>query len=156
MSRLIGTILTSIIPKEHLWKIKLFNGWDSIIGHLKDKVRIEKIDETSLTLGVCHATWAQELVFLSPIIKKKINSLLREDKIKNISFKTVRFKREHAKGITLRERYSLERKKMQKNLSVEQCLTITEHNILKTINNSELEKALEQFCLRCKKTHKNF
>ena len=85
----LGTFLTNIIPQEHSWKIKLFGQWKNIIGHLSEKVRIEKITESSITLGVCHATWAHELFLLSPMIKKKINNLLREEKIKNIHFRTV-------------------------------------------------------------------
>ena len=89
MSKQIGTILETIIPEKHQWKIKLFGCWKTIAGNLNDKVRIEKIENNSLTLGVCHATWAQELFFLSPMIKKKINNILQENKIKKIHFKSI-------------------------------------------------------------------
>ena len=127
----LGTFLTNIIPQEHSWKIKLFGQWKKIIGHLSEKVRIEKITNHSLTLGVCHATWAQELFLLSPMIKKKINVLLKEEKIKNIQFKTVSFKKNTS---------SCKRTKYKDTTETERNLTIVEHSHLQTVKNKELAK----------------
>jgi len=147
MPKKIGKILTDIIPEQHHWKVKLLSSWDSIIGTLKDKVRIENISESSLTLGVCHATWAQELFFLTPVLKKKINKILQEEKIKNIKFKTV--------GRAGEKKSFMPRKKekTQKN-HVEHSLTIVEHSTLQDIENKELAAALEKFYIRCKKISK--
>ena len=142
MSKLIGKILVDIIPEQHLWKLQLFNNWDSIIGNLKDKVRIEKIYEKSLILGVCHPAWAQELLFLSPVIKKKINTIFQEEKIKNIKFRIVSFKKKQKNN---------SKKSRPKNKNLEHCLTITEHSTLEALKNKELAGVLEHFCMRCKK-----
>ena len=144
MPKLVGRILVNIIPEQHLWKIKLFNQWDKIVGNMKGRVRIEKLTENSLTIGVCHATWAQELFFLSPMIKKKINNILKEEKIKNIRFKTVNFNQK--KGPSAKS------VKSKNKRYVEHCLTISEHGTLKSIGNDELAEALEQFYVRCKRT----
>lgn len=146
MPKVVGKILVDIIPEQHLWKIKLFHHWNSIIGNMKGKVRIEKLTENSLVLGVCHATWAQELFFLSPMIKKKINTLLKEEKIKNIRFKTVTFESQKK---CIQPKKDFMQPKTQKSL--EHCLTITEHGTLEAMNNAELATALEQFYVRCKK-----
>lgn len=143
MSKSIGKILTNIIPEQHLWKIKLFGHWDTIIGNMKNKVIIEQINETSLTLGVSHATWAQELYFLSPILLKKINTFLKENKIKNIKFKTITFNNAFKKPSSYAQ--------PKGNAIAEHCLTIPEHGILQTIHDTELEHALKQFCLHCKR-----
>ena len=137
----LGTFLTNIIPQEHSWKIKLFGQWKKIIGNLNEKVRIEKITNHSLTLGVCHATWAQELFLLSPMIKKKINALLKEEKIKNIQFKTVSFKKNAS---------TCSRAKYKDITNKERNLTIVEHSHLKTVKNKELAKELGRFFARVK------
>lgn len=148
MSKCIGKILIDVIPKKHLWKVKLLGSWDTIIGNLKDKVRIEEISENSITLGVCHSTWAQELFFLSPMLKRKINKLLQEEKIKNIKFKTVQRQK-----VVKKTKHEAGKKPCQKEAirSIEHSLTITEHSTLKEIKNPELATALEQFYIRCKK-----
>jgi len=148
MSKRIGKILIDIIPAKHQWKIKLLGSWDDIIGNLRDKVRIEQISENSLTLGVCHSTWAQELFFLSPILKKKINKLLQEDKIKNIKFRTVTRTSKKAQYKTFAQ---AQRKPKITINSIEHSLTITEHSTLQAIKNDELASVLEQFYIRCKK-----
>lgn len=146
MPKLIGKILTDIIPVEHSWKIKLFTSWDAIIGNMKDKVRIEKITNSSVTLGVTHSTWAQELFFLTPLLKEKMNLVLQEEKIKTIKLKTVAFKSER-KQTRKCEHERIDRLKQ----CTEHCLTITEHSTLQNVENKELAKQLEKFCLRCKK-----
>jgi len=145
MSKHIGKILTDIIPEQHHWKVKLLGSWEEIIGKLKDKVRIEKITESSLVLGVCHSTWAQELFFLSPMLKKKINSVLQENKIKKIQFKTVQLKKE--KNNTNKERVKSDRMRQ----SIDHSLNIIEHNTLQTMDNQGLATALEAFYIRCKR-----
>ncbi|MBU1008052.1 DUF721 domain-containing protein [Candidatus Dependentiae bacterium] len=145
MPKRIGTILTNIIPNEHLWKIKLFGYWETIIGNLKEKVRIEKLTETSLTIGVCHPTWAQELFLLSPMLKQKINTYLQENKIKNIQFKTVRFTTPKTSHQSKQDSLT------EKTYRTEHCLTIIEHSKLQLMKNTELAQSLEQFYIRCKK-----
>jgi len=54
MAAQLSLLLKHIFPKEHLWKVKLFQSWGDIMGTLKDKVRIEKLDGGLLVLGVCH------------------------------------------------------------------------------------------------------
>lgn len=129
-----------------MWKIKLFNGWDAIIGKLKGKVRIEKITENSITLGVCHSTWAQELFFLTPTLKKKINKILQEEKIKNIHFKTVKF---NGNGSTRGMAPSTEATSHSQQIM--HSLSIIEHSRLESIDNEDLANALEKFYIRCKR-----
>jgi len=145
MSKRIGTFLPDIIPTEHLWKIKLFGYWETIIGNLKEKVRIEKVTEQTLTLGVCHPTWAQELFLLSPMLKQKINTFFKEEKIKVIQFKTISFSSQKTRH------YNTKKINQKITNQFEHCMTITEHSTLQTIQNTELANALEQFYVRCKK-----
>ena len=91
MVKKINTLVKNLIPAEHEWKIGLFKQWNTIIGTMKDKVHIEKINGNLLVLGVSHPSWAQELRLLSPFLKQKINALFPCEKIKNITFRTVSY-----------------------------------------------------------------
>jgi len=157
MSKPIGTLLTRIIPTEHLWKVKLFTYWESLIGSLKEKVRIEKITGSSLTLGVCHPTWAHELFLLAPMLKKKINAHLNEEKIKTIHFKTVSLNNRNKRSANTAEKKEISRRdhRTTKSHPRDHTLNISEHSKLQTIENQELAHVLERFYIRCKKIRGN-
>src|SRR3989304_6289270 len=89
MAHHIHKILATVFPEEHRWKMDLFEHWDSLIGNLKGKVKIEKIENDVLTLGVVHPAWAQELYFFSGMLKDKINGVLNEERIRIIRFHTL-------------------------------------------------------------------
>jgi hypothetical protein len=148
MSKIIGNILIDIIPGKHLWKLKLFTHWNSIIGNLNGKVRIEKIHDHTLVLGVCHATWAQELFFLMPMMKKKINKLLKEERIKKIQYRVVRFSGDPRTPRSSRVE-GRGRPEVREKIT-EHCLTISEHSSLQSLENIDLAQALENFCIKCK------
>ena len=82
----IRSFLDQCIPPEHLWKVELFAHWPSIIGPLEERVSIQKIDAETLYLAVYHPAWAQEIALLAPRIKRNINKLFSEPKIKHIRF----------------------------------------------------------------------
>jgi len=149
MSKRIGSILTTIIPQEHAWKVKLLGKWESIIGNLAPKVRIEKINRSSLVLGVCHPTWAQELYSMSNMLRKKINAALQEEKIKAIHFKIVQFKTEQQSKTVLENENSPQ---LLPHAQQEHCLNIMQHSHLQTIPNEELRHVLKRFYFRCKNT----
>src|SRR5579872_5324196 len=86
-------ILQSLIHPEKNWKTDLLYKWNEIIGPLHTKVRIEKILDDTLILGVFHSCWMQELYLLSPLLIKTINEKLDQPYIKQIRFKQVVLKR---------------------------------------------------------------
>jgi hypothetical protein len=133
--------LQNIIPEQHRWKLDLLSHWDGIIGHLKDKVIIEKITEGTLFLGVCHPAWAQELFLLSSVIKEKINRVLAENRISEIKFKVVAItKNKNIKTVSKITTYSL--------LPV--TLNEKEQRAIQAIGDDELQNALKLFYSRCK------
>lgn len=152
MSEKIGLLLTKIIPQEHRWKLELFAQWDTIIGNLREKVRIEKVTERSIVLGVCHPAWAQELFFLIPLLKQKINAVLRNHVISDIRVRTTYHPPKQQNPAPDRAQYGTINAEQRGQLT-EQCLTISEHTSLETVKNKELQSALAQFCLRCKTNH---
>src|SRR5439155_41226 len=63
-------LLQAIIRPEKNWKTDLLYRWRDIIGSLHSKVRIEKIHDDTLILGVFNSCWMQELYLLSPLLIK--------------------------------------------------------------------------------------
>jgi hypothetical protein len=142
MAQHITDLLKNFIPSEHNWKLALFEKWPSIIGKLEGKVRIEKILNNVLVLGVCHPAWAQELLLLSPMLKKKINALFNEEKITVIRFKTVSFNKKIRKPRFVQA--------FPKNNAEPIVLNSKERLTLNGVKNENLKKELERYCLRCK------
>ncbi|MFH1461928.1 MAG: DUF721 domain-containing protein [bacterium] len=148
MFKHISELLSSFVTPKDEWKIKLFNNWDKVIGKLKDKVVILKIENKLLVLGVTHPAWSQELFMLSDILKNRINSLFEKEHIKYIRFETVKIKKKEYKSLKS-EKLHLNDEKIIKNLS----LTKNEYVSLTKIKNEELKESIKKFCLRCKEGH---
>ena len=148
MAKRIGELLYNFVQKDNDWKIKLFKNWDFLVGPLKDKVSIEKIDQNLLILGVTHPAWAQELFLLSDMLKQKINSFLGKEYIKAIRFRFVE-KKEKSSNFDDKTKHDndLKEKETLKNL----CLTERERKNLSKITDLELKDWLEKFCLCCKR-----
>lgn len=138
VATLLKDILDSIIRPENNWKTKLLNAWQEIIGPLDNKVRIEKIYDDAILLGVFHSCWMQELYLLSPLMIKKINQKLDQPYIKQIRFKYCGTKKEKLnKKITA----TIIKKKVE--------LTKKDESILAKITDPALKDALKAFRLRC-------
>ena len=52
MATEIKDLITSLFEQHHDWKFQLLKNWDSIMGNLATKVKLEKIQEDTLVLGV--------------------------------------------------------------------------------------------------------
>lgn len=143
MAEPIHKILAGVFPQEHRWKVELLENWDSLIGNMKDKVRIEKIDRDVLTLGVVHPAWAQELYFFSGFLRDKINASLKKEHIKTIRFYTI-----GSKPATKRPRKRATKRPLPPISDV--CLTPQGELALATIKNEEFRSALKKYYDRCR------
>lgn len=143
MSRPIKCFIDNIIPPQYQWKLELFILWDKIIGHMKSKVSIEKIDNDILYLNVSHPAWAQELHLLSPLLKKKINAHFDEPKITAIRFHN------RAPG-TIKKFYK--KKLLQQQIFAQQPgrLTDEENSILAPLQSDQLQSVIAAYFIRCK------
>ena len=146
MSKNVGQLLVDIIPKKHQWKMDLFQQWNSIIGSLSSKVRIERIKDDQLILAVVHPAWAQELFLMSHVIKQKVNNALDRERIKNIQFLTIDFEVE--RKLRANKKNSYDKPNIFRNQVV---LNYKEQQKLLCIKNNDLRKVLEEFYIRCKK-----
>jgi Dna[CI] antecedent, DciA len=132
-------LLHTLIHPEKNWKTNLLYQWHDIIGSLHSKVRIEKIYDDTLILGVFHSCWMQELYLLSPLLIKTINEKLDQPHIKQIRFKHVGLKELQKKS----NPHNLAKKK--KNAE----LTKDDERTLAKIADPALRNVLKAFRIRC-------
>lgn len=132
-------ILQTIINPKKNWKTDLLYRWHEIIGPLNNKIKIEKIYDNTLILGVFHSCWMQELHLLSPLLIKTINEKLDQPYIKEIRFKYVGLKSQKKGHITPTVI------KKQK----ESTLTKEDECVLAKITDPVLREALKAFRIRC-------
>lgn len=132
-------LLHALIRPDKDWKTNLLYQWNSIIGSLHDKVRIEKIYDDTIILGVFHSCWMQELYILSPLLIKTINEKLDQPHIKQIRFKHISKKKplqdKSTRNVTKKER------------PVQ--LTQKDERSLAKIADPGLKNALTAFRMRC-------
>lgn len=139
MASLIKNFLSSILPSENQWQIKLLQEWETIIGPLKARITLEKIQKDTLILGVYDSSWLQELYLLSPLILQTINKNLEHSPIKNL-----RFKQAEKKNKKQKESSSILPKKNKTK-----PLTLEQKHALEKILDNELRSALCNFLTRC-------
>ncbi|MFH0898306.1 MAG: DUF721 domain-containing protein [bacterium] len=146
MFKSIKDLLSHLVPEEIRWKITILEHWEQLIGPLNKNVILLAIKNNQLHLGVSHPTWAQELLFLTPILKEKINNLLGKRHIKDIRFKII--------NITAHRQAQSFKHNTSNRLKSEPCpkytLNSKEKKMLTRVKDHELRTSIEQFFIRCK------
>lgn len=139
MSEHVKKILEFILKKHEPWHTIVLKEWATIVGDLHTRMRLEKIEKSTLIVGVYDSHWMHELHILSSVIIDTINSYLGNRYIKAIRFKLIT---PHKPIIETKNHKTV----TKKNIS----LTYREEHALKNINDPELQEALKQYLLRCK------
>ncbi|MFC1842708.1 DUF721 domain-containing protein [Candidatus Dependentiae bacterium] len=139
MAQNIKNVINTVFSKQNSWKIKLLQNWPSIIGKLKSKVRLEKINKDSLVLGVYDSCWLQELYLLSPILLKKINEKLENQQFKRLRFKQVGIKKNKQQKKPIKQEIEISVTKLTKR----------EEETLQKIKDPDLCQALRDFLIKC-------
>jgi len=142
MTKQIKDLLQDIfkdINNNDSWKIYLLTNWNSIVGNLSSKVKLEKIFEDTLVISVYNSSWMQELFLLSNVLIKNINSKLDKPRIKHLRFK-------------LADRIK-EKKAIEKKIEIEKVIYLNSEELtaLKKIEDPELSESLKKFLIRCHK-----
>jgi len=126
--------------KQESWKVKLLSEWESIVGNLASKMILEKIESTSLVIGVYESCWLQELYLLSSVLINTINKHLDKPRIQNIRFI-------HATPKQIIKKKNDEPKILTKQPPL--CLSHREEEALSKIKDKQLKEALHKFLGRC-------
>ncbi len=133
-------LLPHILQETVDWKVSLLVHWESIVGKLNTRTRLEKIYNDLLVVGVYDSHWMQELYLLSPELIEALNKHLGEDHIKRLRFVLVD---EYKKKARLKTKKSSHKKYKPAVLSRR------ESKALDDIENSGLKDALVKFLARC-------
>lgn len=140
MPILIKDIVPSLLNTQEEWQVALLKQWDSLVGSLKTRIRLEKIQEDTLIIGVYEVHWMQELYILSSVLIDSINQFLGEPRVKKLRFKLVEERKSRSKK-------KVDYKPLKKISDV--VLTQEQAKALKGIEDTQLKDALVQFWGRC-------
>jgi hypothetical protein len=142
MAQHILSPLSSLIPKEHEWKMHVFQAWPQILGPLSKRVTLQKIANDSITLSVNHPGLAQELLMMSDLICSKVNEIIGKPVITTIHFRSTTHKKPIGPQAPQKQIITY---------SSSEPISTDEHKDLLTIEDKELRNALAAFYGACKK-----
>jgi hypothetical protein len=134
----IQKLLSRIIEKDD-WRLDLARRWDSVVGSLQTKIRLEKTYDDTAVIGVYESYWMQELYLLSAELCDSINDVIGQKKIKQIRFQLVEA-RERPQAKPLPKAYV--RPKVVP-------LTQSQKMALTKIQDPLLKEAMTEFWMRC-------
>lgn len=153
MAKPISSVLKHVLPASQQWKMVLFEQWPTLIGEVGQHVRIEKIYNSVLILGVTHPVWAQELLMLSEVLRRKINTLLQQERIEKIRFCVVN-KSTSKKNNRLADISSATQERSFFSQASHGTLSLTQQKHLRGVKQEALRSALTKYFIRCRAFNK--
>ncbi len=139
-------LLSSIIPQDAHWKIKILNRWPQIAGGFAKHVSIKTIEETSLTLEATHPAWAQEI---RGCLDDLLAAIHRVSGNTNITKILVLGSKKHKPS---QGKDSGKTRIVQRTLFEAPSLELTqaERDALSTVRHKKLATSMAEFYLQCK------
>ncbi len=141
--------LMKAVPTEHRWKLTLLMKWPTIIGKLADKVVLEAVTADTIVLAVAHSGWAQELHFLTPVLKQRVSECLGDDRIKHVRLKIADFGRRPKR--TGEAHSNKPTRSTTDKVRPATRLSHAQKRRLSGVQNAELRSYLEGYAHRCKR-----
>lgn len=139
MAQDFASILQKLLNERINWQHQVIADWAQIIGPMHQRVRVEKIENDILILGVFDAAWMHELSMLTDVLKDKINRFLGAPYIKSVRLRRVAPHQRTKRTVNAAPKRSLPPKP----------LSIHEQTSLRAIRDPELKKTLVAFRDRC-------
>ncbi len=139
MSHHIKNTLQVILKDSDDWRMTLLSNWNTIMGGLSDKVRLEKVKDQTLFLGVYEASWMQELYLLSPVLIKTINNYLGKPYVKELRFKAAAKKNVVEKKVRI----------VRQQTVVLPTLSAEEQKALAQVSDPQLRSVLQDYLIKC-------
>jgi hypothetical protein len=146
MTIAIKNLIDSLLNKQDDWRIYLLQNWQSIIGALRNRIRLEKIQDTTLIIGVYESHWMQELYLLQRFIISTINKHLGYPRVMQLKFKLVENKNQEASKETILP----QRNTLKSNIIMPVILTYEQKKALHSIEDKQLQKMLVLYLTRCR------
>lgn len=134
----IQTILKKALPIK-TWQHKLLSQWPQIVGELHEQMRIEKIKQDALIIGVYDPHWMHELFMLAPTILETISHALGKNYISHIRF------------VCASKKEPLRKKNAQTTPKPRQLAELAPRHeqVLSRVQNEDLKTALRSFFSNC-------
>jgi len=138
MARLLRDIVPQILSHDE-WQVVLARQWKEAVGNLKTRIRLEKIFDDTLVVGVYEYHWMQELYLLSPLLQDSLNKFLGHQRINHLRF------------VLVEDRKRVPRKPKPKLLVRPETvvLSIQQESALLTIEDEAFRKTLREYWGRC-------
>jgi hypothetical protein len=137
----IKNVLEQVLKEYTDWRLVLIQQWPIIMGGLHTKMRIEKICDSTIFLGVYDSSWMAELHLLSRLIIKKINGALATPQITQVRFRLAH----QAKRPALRAKVE----KQAPRVIAPVVLTPEQSKALSAVKDPQLQELLKRFLARC-------
>ncbi len=140
MALLIKDLIAHIVNPTKDWRLLLLHKWPTIVGSLKTRIRLERIYQTTLIIGVYESHWMQELFILSRMLMQTINKHLGHPYVTELKFKLI-------------EPLPLEKKAESLENQVlpyaPVSFTVAHHQALNHVYDDQLRNVLTHFFIRC-------
>jgi hypothetical protein len=133
--------LSLIFSTQDDLRYELLSKWNNIMGTLSDKVRLEKVHNETIVIGVYDPCWMQELYLLSRELLHSINNQLSKPFVKEIKFKAA----------AQTKRYEKKSIYQQQPTHIQIPLTEQELKALEKVTDEQLRSVLKDFLIRCRK-----
>lgn len=138
----LNKIIFKMLEDPNDWRLTLFNSWENIVGSLKTHICLEKLEGTTVIIGVYEQHWMQELYLMSNVILKKINLSIGSPRISNVRFKLIEQKKIFARKFNAQAQNDQQASAPVVNLSS------NEKNALNKISDENLKKCLlNYYCM---------
>lgn len=134
----IKNILDTLLAQhQEDWHWYLVKNWTTVVGTLSARMRLEKVADNMLIVGVYDVRWMHELHMLSPVIIRTINEKLGGNFVQKIRFSLVEKKIKKDKLPT-------------KQTSLGVAPFLPRHAVaLSQVKNKDLHEALKKYFERC-------
>lgn len=146
MACAIKDLLTIVLPKPRDWKMLLTWQWAQAVGNLHEHMRLERIEGTTLVLGVYDSHWMQELFMLSSVIIKTVNEYLGSPQVMRVRFVLVK-KTDDGDPSQRKLQEAVSRKSQLKKGTSQ--MGSRHEEVLRSIKDEQLQKILKSFFHRC-------
>jgi hypothetical protein len=142
MACTLKSLLDAVLKSEEDWRLRLVRQWPAIVGDLHSKMRLERVANDTVIIGVYDSHWMQELFMLSRVIIRTINGKLGAEHVAKLRFILAPTKEAQKKKMPESE---------VKNTGLRASMNVHQRKALKTIKDDQLQDALQNFFYRCDK-----
>ncbi len=131
-------LLGSTLPAQCDWQSRLAREWATALGDLHTRMRLERIQGTTVIIGVFDSHWIHELFMLSPLIIQTINTHLGKIYITHVRF-----------IVANQRKKSTPKEKVPCQSHNRKTMSSRQELILRSVKDVQLQEILEKVFYHC-------